>query len=56
MSVPCVEELEHPRQVGEVGGGVGLEGDDRVVVGGLPQRRAHAGVDRRAEAAVDGVA
>ena len=51
-----VELREHPRQVVEVGGVVGLDGDDRVVVGGLAQRSAQAGVDRGAQAAVDLVA
>jgi hypothetical protein len=47
-----IEELEHPWQVGEIGGRVGLESDDRIIVGGLLQGRANAGVDRGAEAAI----
>ena len=48
-----VEALEHAREVVEVGGVVGLEGHDRVVVLSLAERGAQAGVDRGAEPAVD---
>ena len=56
MSAPCSNSSSMRGEVVEVGCGVRLERDDRVVVGGLAERGADAAVDRGAEPAVRRVA
>src|SRR6185503_13097869 len=50
--VAILEELEHAGKVVQVGGVVGLDRHDRVVVVRLPQRRPKTGVERRPETLV----